>query len=499
MPASMTVGSRSPVRQFLDTSPIGLFVGGQWIAASGSRSFSTFDPGSGEKLAEISSANAEDVDAAVRAAKSSFYKSSWSSISPTERAVYLHRLAGLVEEHRDELAEIESLDVGKPFSQARSDVDNFSQTMRYYSDLAVQIQYREPLAVSDHEARTVRQPLGVCGFIFPWNFPLLLAGWGISPALAAGNTVVIKPAEETSLSTLYLMKLVHESGIPDGVVNVVTGPGESTGAALASHPDLAKLSFTGSPEVGRLVAESCGRNLVPVKLELGGKGAAVVFDDVEIDLTAAALSRAITLNTGQVCCTASRWVVHEKIYYHFVDAVLSQLKKIRIGYWDDPTTEMGPLVSAKQRSRVLGYLEKGREEGADVVLEGGVAEVPGKNGGFYVKPALLAGSADNIACQEEIFGPVPYLLKFRDEQEAVDLVNTTRYGLANSVWTNDLQRANRVAESMVAGNSWINAHNVFPLGVPYGGLNLSGMGGGVLGPKTLLDFLRHVSIVRPLG
>ncbi len=498
MQPSRVIESRSPVQVFLDQSPLKLFVGGQWVAASGNRSFATFDPGSGGQLAEVASASNEDVDAAVRAARKAFDGSGWREISPSERAVYLHRLADLVEAHRDELAEIESLDVGKPFSQARSDVDNFSTTMRYYADLSVHIHYREPIAVSHHEARTVRQPYGVCGFIFPWNFPLLLAGWGMSPALAAGNTVVIKPAEDTSLSTLYLMNLVRESGIPDGVVNVVTGPGESTGAALANHPDLAKLSFTGSPEVGRLVAESCGRNLVPVKLELGGKGAAVVFDDVEIDSTAAALSRAITLNTGQVCCTASRWIVHESIYDRFVDAVLSQFKQIRIGYWDDPNTAMGPLVSSKQRSRVLGYLDKGRNEGADLLLEGGPAEVPGKEGGFYVKPAILAGKADNVACREEIFGPVPYLLKFRGEDEAIAIVNGTRYGLANSVWTNDLQRANRVAEAMVAGNSWINAHNVFAHGVPYGGLNMSGMGGGVLGPGTLFDYLRHQSVVRPL-
>jgi acyl-CoA reductase-like NAD-dependent aldehyde dehydrogenase len=498
MQTSRVVEAKSRIRTFLDQNPLELFVGGQWVRATGNNNFATFDPGSGETLAVIGSASKEDVHAAVRAAQRAFHESGWKAISPNRRAVYLHRLADLVEQHRDELAEIESLDVGKPFSQARSDVDNFSKTMRYYADLSVHVQYREPIAVSRHEAQTVRQPYGVCGFIFPWNFPLLLAGWGIAPALAAGNTVVIKPAEDTSLSTLYLMSLVREAGIPDGVVNVVTGPGESTGAALANHPGLAKLSFTGSPEVGRLVAESCGRNLVPVKLELGGKGAAVVFDDVEIDPTAAALSRAITLNTGQVCCTASRWIVHEKIYDQFVNSVLSHFNQIRIGYWDDPNTEMGPLVSSKQRSRVLGYIDKGRNEGAEVLLEGGPADIPGKKGGFYVKPALLAGKPDNIACREEIFGPVPYLLTFRDEDEAVGLVNSSRYGLANSVWTNDLQRANRVAVSMVAGNSWINAHNVFPHGVPYGGVNMSGMGGGVLGPNTLFDYLRHLSVVRPL-
>jgi aldehyde dehydrogenase (NAD+) len=293
------------------------------------------------------------------------------------------------------------------------------------------------------------------------------------------------------------MKLVQEAGIPDGVVNVVTGLGESAGGALAKHPGLSRLSFTGSPEVGRLVAESCGRNLVPVKLELGGKGAAVVFEDAEIETAAKSLVGAITLNSGQVCCTASRWIVHEKVYARFVDSAVSLLKQIRIGYWDEPDTGMGPVVSARQRNRVLGYLDKGRSEGAELILEGGPADVPGKEGGFYVKPAILAGGPDNVACREEIFGPGPYLLRFRNEQEAVALVNRSRYGLANSVWSQDLLRASRVAESMVAGNSWINAHNVFPHGVPYGGIHMSGLGGGVLGPDTLFDYLRNLSVVRP--
>jgi aldehyde dehydrogenase (NAD+) len=250
--------------------------------------------------------------------------------------------------------------------------------------------------------------------------------------------------------------------------------------------------------VGRLIAEACGRNLVPVKLELGGKGAAVVFDDVDIEDVADKLCAAVTLNAGQVCCTATRWFVHQRIYDRFVSRVADTMANVTIGYWNDPQTTMGPLVSEKQRTRVLGYLDKARAEGADTIVEGGQATVPGKERGFYVKPSVLGGSAQNVAAREEIFGPVPFVLRFADEHEVIATVNSSPYGLANSVWSNDLNRANRVAESLVAGNGWINAHNVFVHGVPYGGVNLSGLGGGVLGPDTLFDYLRTQSVVRPL-
>jgi aldehyde dehydrogenase (NAD+) len=246
------------------------------------------------------------------------------------------------------------------------------------------------------------------------------------------------------------------------------------------------------------VARECGQNLVPVKLELGGKGAAVVFDDADVEATADALVSAITLNTGQVCCTASRWVVHEKIYDRMVSSAMDRMKQIRIGYGHDSDTQMGPVVSSKQRARVLGYIDRARQEGAEALLEGGSARISGKERGYYLKPAILAGAPSNVACREEIFGPVPYLLKFREEEDAINLVNQSPYGLANSVWSRDLQRANRVAENMIAGNSWINAHNVFVHGVPYGGVNLSGLGGGVLGPNTFFDYLRDTSVVRPV-
>jgi aldehyde dehydrogenase (NAD+) len=487
------------VARFLSQKPIPQFIGGKWTHGTGQAALETRDPGTGNVLAQFTAGTTQDVDHAVRAAHHAFRTQPWANLAPNDRAVFLHRLADLVDKRSAELAQLESLDVGKPFNQALGDVANVSATLRYFADLNVHMRRREPIAVRGHDARSIRIPYGVCGYIFPWNFPLLLVGWGIAPALAAGNTVVIKPAEDTSLSTLYFCHLVQEVGIPDGVVNVVTGLGESTGAALTRHPGLKRMSFTGSPEVGRLVGEACGRNLVPVKLELGGKGAAVIFDDVDVDATAAALAGAITFNTGQVCCTATRWVVHHRIHDRLVEKAISILSSIQIGHGSQGSTQMGPVVSEKQRQRVLGYLERGEKEGAQVHLRGGPASVAGHENGYYVKPFLLGGDADNIACREEIFGPTAFVLPFSDEDQAIELVNRSSYGLANSVWSQNLDRANRVAESLVAGNSWINAHNLFPHGVPYGGCNLSGMGGGVNSPETFMDYLRPQSIVRPLA
>ena len=485
------------VTQFLSQSPLKAFIGGEWVAADDGATFTTRDPGTGQPLAEVAAMGAKDVDRAVQAATKAFRTSGWAEMTPNERGVLLHRLADEVEKHKPVLARIEASDAGKILAQAEGDVQNFVDTLRYFIEISLHVQRRTPLAVKGHEATTVRLPWGPCGFIVPWNFPFLLIGWNISPALAAGNTVVIKPAEDTPLSALYLGHLAQKAGLPDGVINVVTGFGETAGAALACHPGLKRMSFTGSPEVGRLVAEACARNLTPVKLELGGKGAAVIFDDVDVDATAARLVGAITFHSGQVCCDATRWLVHRSIYDRFVSNCVDRMKAVAVGYQLDPATQMGPVVSAKQRDRVLRYLDRGRTEGAKWVLEGGPAVVPGRDG-FYVKPALLAGELNNVAAREEIFGPVAYLTPFDNEAQAVAMANDTDYGLANSVWSADLDRARRVAERMVAGNSWINAHNVFPHGVPYAGINKSGMGGGVLSFETFLDYTRGLSVVRPL-
>jgi aldehyde dehydrogenase (NAD+) len=485
------------VGKFLDSELQRPWVGGKESNSSDNGTFETRDPGSGEKLATVPHHTTKDVDAAIAAAQQAFDKSGWATMAPNERGALLHRLADEVERRVNIIGQIESLDAGKIEAHAQGDVQNFVATIRYFADMAQHVNRRNVLAVKNHEAWTMRHPWGPCGFIFPWNFPFLLIGWGIAPALAAGNTVVIKPAEDTPLSAIYLGRLAKEVGIPDGVINVVTGLGETTGSALSKHPGLRRMSFTGSPEVGRLVAEACGRNLTPVKLELGGKGAAVVFEDVDVKDAAAKLVGAITFHTGQVCCDATRWLVHKKIYDDFVGECINRMKQVRVGYQREESTQMGPVVNEKQRKRVLGYLEKGVKEGARMVLEGGPADVPGKNG-HYVKPALLEGKLDNVAAREEIFGPVAYIARFENEDEALKMVNSTDYGLANSVWSSDLNRCSRVAEQMRAGNSWINAHNVFPHGVPYGGIGKSGLGGGVNSPETLFDYWRSVSVVRPL-
>ena len=484
---------------FLGSGLLPMFIGGEWGPSAEGRRFPTRDPGTGDLLAEVAEGGLIDVDRAVRAASIAFRDSGWAVMPASERRGILYRLAELVDSHAAALAQIESLDVGKPVRQAAGfDVPNVAQTLRYYADLAADTPLRQPIAADRCEAYTSRTPYGVCAFVLPWNFPLMLLGWAFGPALAAGNTVVLKPAEDTPLTSLYFCHLAHQAGVPPGVVNVVPGYGETAGAALAAHPGIQHMGFTGSPEVGRKIAAASGANLVPVKLELGGKGAAVVFDDVDVAATAGALVSAVTLNAGQVCCTATRWLVQESILDEFIDRARHAFTGLSIGHGLDPHTDMGPLVSRRQMERVLGYIARGREEGARVLLEGGPDTVPETPKGFYVKPCMLMGMPDNVCAREEIFGPVAYVMPFRTERQAIALVNQSPYGLANSVWSSDIDRARRVAESMIAGNSWINAHNVFRHGIPYAGCKLSGLGGGVLGPDTLLDYLRPQSIVRPL-
>jgi len=493
----MNIELTKNVADFLH-APARHFIGGHWKPGASDTVAQVLNPSDGSLLTTVPLGGAAEVDEAVSAAWKAF--PAWSSLSPNERAAKLHRFAEHLEKHSADLALLESLDVGKAITAAEGfDVPFGIECLRYFADLSTRTHYDVPLAIKNIEARTHRAPHGVCGFIFPWNFPFTLLLWGIAPALAAGNTVVVKPSEVTPLSSLFVAKLAAEAGLPDGVLNLVIGDGPTAGAALAANPRIKRMSFTGSPEVGKKIGGVCGCNLVPCKLELGGKGAAMIFDDVDVDATAQKLADAITLNTGQVCCTATRWLVHETIYDRFVDKVTGALNQTKIGPGLDRETQMGPVVSETQRQRILRYVENGVKQGAELILAGGVTAPRGSEQGFYVQPSLLAGSPENICCREEVFGPSAFLLKFKDEAAGVGLVNQLAYGLANSVWSTDLKRAGRVAEQMVAGNSWINAHNVFAYGLPYGGVNLSGLGGGVNSPETFHDYLRSQTIARPLA
>ncbi len=478
-------------------APLHHYIGGKWVLSSDGAMDNVINPSDGKVICQVAMGSAHEVDSAVTAAHHAF--PAWAAKPANERSVLLHRLADSIEKHAGDLAQLESLDVGKAIVNSEAfDIPFGVEGIRYFADLATHAHGSIPLAIKHIEARTFRVPYGACGFIFPWNFPYDLLVWGIMPALAAGNTVVVKPSEVTPLSTLYVCKLAAEVGFPAGVINVVNGTGAKAGAMLTSHPHIKRMSFTGSPTVGKLIGEVCGRNLVPCKLELGGKGAAVIFDDVDVDATAQQLAAALTLNTGQVCCTATRWIIHEKIYDTLLSKAATILKGTRIGPALDRNTQMGPLVSKAQQDRVNRYIENGKKHGAVAVLDAEPLHIAGHEGGYYVSPSLLAGSSDNICCREEIFGPSAFALKFHDEEAAIKQVNSLSYGLANSVWSQDLKRANRVAERMIAGNSWINAHNVFAYGLPYGGANLSGVGGGVNSPETFHDYLRAQTIARPL-
>jgi aldehyde dehydrogenase (NAD+) len=486
----------SKTSKFLSQKPIPLFIGGKWQIGSADTA-DVIDPATGAAISQVSMAGPDDVNAAVEAAHLAFTK--WSSLSLKQRAALLHRLADKIAQSSEVIAQLEAVDVGKPVVNARGfDVPFGADCIRYFADLSKQAAYDVPLAIKGMDARIHRAPYGVCGFIFPWNFPFTLMCWGIGPALAAGNTVVVKASEVTPLSSLYFGRLVKEAGIPDGVINIYTGTGQKAGQPLAEHPLIKRMSFTGSSTVGRLIGRICGERLVPCKLELGGKGAAIVLEDADVTAAAEGLAAAITLNTGQVCCTATRWFLHEKIFDQFVSQVSAILNKTRIGHGLEEETQMGPLVSHAQLERVQNYYKRGLAEGATAVVELKRPKVEGGQRGYFVTPHLLTGNDDNICYREEVFGPTAYLVKFSDENDAIKRVNQIAYGLANSVWGGNMKRANHIAEQIVAGNSWINAHNVFAYGLPYGGVNLSGVGGGVNSPETFYDYLRPQTIARPL-
>ncbi|WPJ95879.1 aldehyde dehydrogenase family protein [Coraliomargarita algicola] len=484
----------SLVTEFLAQEQIASFIGGTWYSSKST--IPVIDPTSGEVVASVASAEASTVDQAMQAADKAFPE--WAAMPVSDRAALLKRFAGLIRENLETLAQLESIDVGKPIENSRGfDIPFGADCFDYFANLSNEAEYTVPLEVNDIDAHVQRKPYGVCGFIFPWNFPFTLFCWGPAPALAAGNTVVVKASEVTPLATLYLGHLIKEAGIPDGVINIYTGEGRACGQPLAEHSLLKHMSFTGSPQIGKLIGKICGEHLVPCKLELGGKGAALVTQDADLQAAAEGLAGAITLNTGQVCCTATRWFVHSSVLDTFTQLVRAELEKTAIGSSMDEKTQMGPLVSETQYDRVNDYYKKGIAEGAKVVVPL-TTPTTTNNAGYFIKPHLLTGDEDNICYREEIFGPTAYIVPFEEEENAIDRINRLSYGLANSVWSKDLDRATDLAGKLIAGNSWINAHNVFAYGLPYGGVNLSGLGGGVNSPETFYSYLRNQTIARPL-
>src|SRR6202789_344229 len=456
-----------------------LLINGKWVEAASGKTFPTYNPATGEVLANIAAGDKEDIDRAVKAARAAFESGPWSKITPSERGRMIWKIADLIDEHLEEFAQLESLDNGKPLTVARvADVPLAADLFRYMAGWATKIEGNTiPISSgggkTQYLAYTVREPIGVVGQIIPWNFPLLMAAWKLGPALATGCTVVLKPAEQTPLSALLLGELIQEAGIPDGVVNIVPGYGETAGAALAAHPDVDKVAFTGSTEVGKLILQAATGNLKKVSLELGGKSPNIIFDDADLDSAIPGAASAIFFNQGQCCCAGSRLYVEKKAFDKVVEGVAANASKIRVRQGFDPDSDLGPLVSEEQLNRVCGYLESGAKEGAKAVT-GGSRE---GTTGYFVKPTVLVNTNPKMkVVQEEIFGPVVTAIPFSDPSEIVATANDTIYGLAAGIWTRDIKKAHSMASKIKAGTVWINCYNIFDASLPFGGYKQSGWG-----------------------
>jgi acyl-CoA reductase-like NAD-dependent aldehyde dehydrogenase len=455
--------------------PHQLLIDGEHRPAQAGRTFETLDPATGHAITTVAQGGAEDVDAAVTAARNAL-SGEWSRISAADRGLLINRFADALEAHAGELAELESLDNGKPVKLAKAvDVTSAVAQLRHYAGWPERA-FGEvvPVRQPDMLCYTRKEPVGVCGQIIPWNFPLLMASWKLGPALAAGCTVVLKPAEQTPLTALRLGELALEAGIPAGVLNVITGDGE-TGAALVENPGVDKIAFTGSTVVGREIGSKAGRALKRATLELGGKSPNIILPDADLDAAVKGSYQAIYFNTGQACNAGSRLFVHKDQFDDVVSALAARAAKTRVGAGLDPATQLGPVVSAEQRERVLGYIESGRSEGAELVTGGGTGEH--QNGGYFIEPTLFSATSDDLRiAREEIFGPVLVALPYESLEEVAARANDTEYGLAAGLWTRDLGQAHKLAALLKAGSVYINCWGHGDPGAPFGGFKASGIG-----------------------
>jgi acyl-CoA reductase-like NAD-dependent aldehyde dehydrogenase len=465
-------------RQFLAGGPKKLFIAGDWQTAADGKTFLTYNPANGEVLAEVALAGPQDVDAAVHAARQAFESGPWAKMNGEDRARLMWKLADLIEAHADELAELETLDNGKPLRVARhGDVPYTAKHFRYYAGWASKIEGTTiPVSIPNQFVYTLREPMGVVGLIIPWNFPLLMSAWKLAPALACGNTCLLKPAEETPLTALRLAALIQEAGFPEGVVNIITGPGLPTGAALVEHPDVDKVAFTGSTQVGREIMKNAAlSNLKRVSLELGGKSPNVIFADANLDKAIRGAAWAAFSTAGQECVAGSRLFVEQSILNDVLQGLKEQTGRMRVGSGFGKT-HIGPLVSQQQLERVLDYIDSGRQQGAQVVtggerLGGDLAD------GYFLPPTIFTHQDDDLKIvREEIFGPVVAVSPFESWDELVNRANATRYGLAAGIWTQDVSKAHRYARAIRAGTVWINGYGTFDPAAPFGGYKESGFG-----------------------
>jgi len=452
-----------------------LLINNRWVNSRSGKTFPTINPSTGEEICQVAEADEADVNEAVKAARNAFEKGPWRKMSAAERGRLLYKLADLVEKHADELARLEALDNGKPYSVAKAaDLALSIASYRYYAGWADKVHGKTIPVAGNYFNYTKLEPVGVVGQIIPWNFPLLMQAWKLAPALATGNTIVMKPAEQTPLTALRIGELILEAGFPEGVVNMLPGYGPTAGAAIANHMDIDKVAFTGSTEVGKIVMKAAANsNLKRVSLELGGKSPNIVFADADMAEAVEGCHFALFFNQGQCCCAGSRLFVEAKCYDEFVERSIARAKKRKVGDPFDPDTEQGPQIDSDQFDKIMGYIDVGKKEGA-TLLQGG-KRVGSK--GYFIEPTVFVDVKDDMTiAKEEIFGPVMSIIKFNDLDEVIDRANRTAYGLAAAVWTKDIGKAHAIANNVRAGTVWVNCYDVFDPGAPWGGFKQSGIG-----------------------